>query len=414
MSSIEKKAERLSPGSVWESVGGSRYTVLAITNLSIAVDENASARQKEIFPTSVVFLNEENEIFSCDAERFLRMYQWLYYDKLIDSCMSQVYAANLGELGPVDRKKIEIEQERASKQDKNEEVTLAEQMLGGKYTIQFIPVSEESKPLVGSDALSQSLASYSVTLDSTGAHFYKFLFAINPVVNSATLNQVFNPEVSGEVDTYQKFIIESDFGIRDEIDWNTYCGLSLEVVNHESFLCLTLANIPEEEEEEDEDEGEEVNSTMVDAPEVSSEEAVQEIEEVPTEEENEGGVSAVTEESVASMEADDNESSTAEGITPVVEDDQSSFNESADEVDVKSENEVLPTDANLEIVSTENVSVTNDLELDDQVTDLCEESLPEENIEKNEVAADPETPHTLSAQLANAIAKKVIVEGGKE
>ena len=85
MSSIEKKAERLSPGSVWESVGGSRYTVLAITNLSIAVDENASARQKEIFPTSVVFLNEENEIFSCDAERFLRMYQWLYYDKLIDS-----------------------------------------------------------------------------------------------------------------------------------------------------------------------------------------------------------------------------------------------------------------------------------------------------------------------------------------
>lgn len=408
MSSIEKKAERLSPGSVWESVGGSRYTVLAITNLSIAVDENASARQKEIFPTSVVFLNEENEIFSCDAERFLRMYQWLYYDKLIDSCMSQVYAANLGELGPVDRKKIEIEQERASKQDKNEEVTLAEQMLGGKYTIQFIPVSEDSKPLVGSEALSQSLASYSVTLDSTGAHFYKFLFAINPVMNSATLNQVFNPEVSGEVDTYQKFIIESDFGIKDEIDWNTYCGLSLEVVNHESFLCLTLANIPEEEEEEDE--GEEVNSTVVDAPEVSSEEVVQEIEEVPAEEENEDVAPAVTEEPVASMEADDNESSSGESITPVVEDDQSSFNESADEVDSKSENEILPTDANLEIVSTENASVANDLELDDQVTNVSEESLPE----KNEVAADPETPHTLSAQLANAIAKKVIVEGGKE
>lgn len=399
---VQKKAELLGPGSVWESTRGSRYTVLAITNLAIASRETSSPRQRELFPISVVFLNEDNEIFSCEVDRFLRMYDWVYNDDVIDTYISQVYAANAGELGPVDRKRIEKEQkEKAVMAADEESATLAQQMLGGKYTIKFLPTTEDVKPLLSSEALAEALTSYSVNLDSTGARFYKFVFATNSVVDQRTISKTFNPEEYGdEENTYQKFTIESDIGVKDEIAWNTYCGISLEIINHESFIALTLADTVEGTQQE---------------------EPVQEENPVDIEDEL-ARLQSHIEESKNGEEPSDKTTLEADTAADVVE---------ADVV----EQEPLPTEAPIEVVATDNVQEAqpvvieaagedlnldnNDLVVDQTSTESSAADVVEEVQEdvvkaSEEVTADPETPHTLSSQLANTIAKQLVAHRVKE
>nr|DAH47984.1 MAG TPA: hypothetical protein [Caudoviricetes sp.] len=408
---IQKKAELLGPGSVWESTRGSRYTVLAVTNLAIASRETSSARQRQLFPISVVFLNEDNEIFSCEVDRFLRMYEWVYNDDVVDTYISQVYAANAGDLGPVDRKRIEKEQkEKAVMAADEESATLAQQMLGGKYTIKFLPTTDEVKPLLSSEALAEALTSYSVNLDSTGARFYKFVFATNSVVDQRTISKTFNPEEYGdEENTYQKFTIESDIGVRDEIAWNTYCGISLEIINHESFIALTLADTVEGTQEE------------------------------PVKEENTVDIEDELARLQAHIEEGENEPEVE--ATPEVEQNAAEVvTEDTPEV-VQTEvveQEPLPTEAPIEVVATDNVrevepvvieAASEDLNLDDNdlvvedqpstptessAADVVEEVQEDAVKASEEVTADPETPHTLSSQLANTLAKQLIAHRVKE
>lgn len=412
MSNLENKAQHLSPGSVWESLRGSRFTVLAVTNLTVATDENAPKRRRELFPLSVVFLNEENDIFSCNAESFLKAYDWVYNDEVVDSYMSQVYAANVGELGPVDRKKIEKEQKKITAKTEEDGATLAQQMLGAKYIIKFIAATEDAKIMLTSDALAEALTSYSVTLDSTGNRFYKFVFATNQIVNYSTLNATFNPEVYGEEEnTYQKFTIESDLGLKDEIAWNTYCGLSLEVINKESFIALTLADLSDAEQ----------------------------------------GTVEPQEENPASLE---DELSRLEAHVAETQNDVDSKEETSTAEDVESEEAVetvqpevvqeeLPTEAPIEVVDEAAITVTpaepstpqviesesEDLNLDnsDLVTepvstqpeyaaDVVEETQQsvEPQVEKSSViVADEDTPHTLRAQLATTLAKQILTNQNK-
>lgn len=409
MSNLENKAQHLSPGSVWESLRGSRFTVLAVTNLTVATDDNAPKRRRELFPLSVVFLNEENDIFSCNAESFLKAYDWVYNDEVVDSYMSQVYAANVGELGPVDRKKIEKEQKKITAKTEEEGATLAQQMLGAKYIIKFIAATEDAKIMLTSDALAEALTSYSVTLDSTGNRFYKFVFATNQVVNHSTLNATFNPEVYGEEEnTYQKFTIESDLGLKDEIAWNTYCGLSLEVINKESFIALTLADLSDAEQ----------------------------------------GTVEPQEENPASLE---DELSRLEAHVAQTQNDVDSKEETSAAEDVEAEEAVqsevvqeeLPTEAPIEVVDEAAITVTptepstpqviesesEDLNLDnsDLVTepvstqpeyaaDAVEETQQstEPQVEKSSViVADEDTPHTLRAQLATTLAKQILTNQNK-
>lgn len=409
MSNLEKKAQHLSPGSVWESLRGSRFTVLAITNLTVATDENASARRRELFPLSVVFLNEENDIFSCNAESFLKAYEWVYNDDVVDSYMSQVYAANVGELGPVERKKIEEEQKKSitAKSEKDEGATLAQQMLGAKYTIKFVPTSQEADILLSSEALAEALTSYSVTLDSTGNRFYKFVFATNSVVNYSTLNATFNPEVYGEEEnTYQKFAIESDLGVKDEIAWNTYCGLSLEVINHESFIALTLADLSDEEESA-------VHEAVEASEPVSLEDELSRLE-----------AHVVNAENVSTEEES-------------VETEVSDVNEQVEPTEVQVVQEELPTQAPIEVIDEALVTPTaetapseeadveeeEDLDLDKEdlvveqasAADVVEDTqMRESEVQKAEViTADEDTPHTLQAQLATTLAKQILTKQNK-
>ena len=418
MSNLEKKAQNLSPGSVWESLRGSRFTVIAVSNIAVATDENASKRKRELFPLSVVFLNEENDVFSCNAESFLKAYEFVYQDDVVDSYISQVYAANIGELGPVDRKKIEKEQKKSvAAKTEDAETSLAQQMLGAKYSIKFIPTSEKN-PILTSESLAQALTSYSVNLDSTGTRFYKFVFATNHVVNHSTLNATFNPEVYGdEENTYQKFMIESDLGVKDEIAWNTYCGLSLEIINQESFIALTLADIAESSEEVKEES--KVASFEEELSRIQGSNVVNPEPETET-------VKPETEE-VSNVET----SEEPEKLDEIDEIDE------IEEVKPEQVQEELPTEAPIELVedvkevqtSQAEESESEDLDLDNEDDDIVTGSFPKlasaaDVLEKEQnkedepeesamIGASEDTPHTMRDQLASALAKQILSNQNK-
>lgn len=417
MSNLEKKAQNLSPGSVWESLRGSRFTVIAVSNIAVATDENASKRKRELFPLSVVFLNEENDVFSCNAESFLKAYEFVYQDDVVDSYISQVYAANIGELGPVDRKKIEKEQKKSvAAKTEDAETSLAQQMLGAKYSIKFIPTSEKN-PILTSESLTQALTSYSVNLDSTGTRFYKFVFATNHVVNHSTLNATFNPEVYGdEENTYQKFMIESDLGVKDEIAWNTYCGLSLEIINQESFIALTLADIAESSEE------------------VKEESKVASFEEELSRIQGSNVVNPETE--TIEPEPETEEVSNVETSEEPEKLDEIDEVEDIEEVKPEQVQEELPTEAPIEVVedvkevqtSQAEESESEDLDLDNE-DDLVTGSFPnlssaadvlekeqnkeDEPEESAMIGASEDTPHTMRDQLASALAKQILSNQNK-
>lgn len=417
MSNLEKKAQNLSPGSVWESLRGSRFTVIAVSNIAVATDENASKRKRELFPLSVVFLNEENDVFSCNAESFLKAYEFVYQDDVVDSYISQVYAANIGELGPVDRKKIEKEQKKSvAAKTEDAEASLAQQMLGAKYSIKFVPTSEKS-PILTSESLAQALTSYSVNLDSTGTRFYKFVFATNHVVNHSTLNATFNPEVYGdEENTYQKFMIESDLGVKDEIAWNTYCGLSLEIINQESFIALTLADIAEASEE------------------VKEESEVASFEEELSRIQGSTVVNPETE--TIEPESETEEVSNVETSEEPEKLDEIDEIEDIEEVKPEQVQEELPTEAPIEVVedvkevqtsqTEENESEDLDLDNEDDIVtgsfpnlssaaDVLEkeQNKEDEPEESAMIGASEDTPHTMRDQLASALAKQILSNQNK-
>lgn len=420
MSNLEKKAQNLSPGSVWESLRGSRFTVIAVSNIAVATDENASKRKRELFPLSVVFLNEENDVFSCNAESFLKAYEFVYQDDVVDSYISQVYAANIGELGPVDRKKIEKEQKKSvAAKTEDAETSLAQQMLGAKYSIKFIPTSEKN-PILTSESLAQALTSYSVNLDSTGTRFYKFVFATNHVVNHSTLNATFNPEVYGdEENTYQKFMIESDLGVKDEIAWNTYCGLSLEIINQESFIALTLADIAESSEE------------------VKEESKVASFEEELSRIQGSNVVNPETETIEPEPETEEvSNVETSEEPEKLDEIDEIDEIEDIEEVKPEQVQEELPTEAPIELVedvkevqtsqTEENESEDLDLDNEDDIVtgsfpnlsssaDVLEkeQNKEDEPEESAMIGASEDTPHTMRDQLASALAKQILSNQNK-
>lgn len=424
---IEKKLGHLVPGAVWESARGNRYTVIGLSNITVEMNERASVRQHELFPLSVVFLNEENDFFSCRADAFISAYEYVYLDTVVADYVKQLMLANNGELGPIKRAKIEKAQKKPEK--KVEGATLAEQMLGSKYTLEFVPMVEGGRPLLTSNTLADALTSYSVTLDSTGSRFYKLIFATSRLVNLDTLNTTFNPDVYGdEENTYQKFILVSDAGLKDEIEWNTFCGISLEIQQHESFLAVTLANVVETETEAEpqvEEEPLDINEALrrteqaigatienetadetvdVLAAEVAENETESEQEAEPETEQADPVVIDLPTEAPIELVTQGEEASQFV-VNPQA---QGSISATAKPEQVASVTVPHSTDTPVQVQPV--ADAAPDLDLDEQ--DLVTEDLPETaevvRTTKTEVAADHDTPHTLNAQLASALAKQLL------
>lgn len=426
---IEKKLGHLVPGAVWESARGNRYTVIGLSNITVEMNERASARQHELFPLSVVFLNEENDFFSCRADAFISAYEYVYLDTVVADYVKQLMLANNGELGPINRAKIEKAQKKPEK--KVEGATLAEQMLGSKYTLEFVPMVEGGRPLLTSNTLADALTSYSVTLDSTGSRFYKLIFATSRLVNLDTLNTTFNPDVYGdEENTYQKFILVSDAGLKDEIEWNTFCGISLEIQQHESFLAVTLANVVESEPEAEsepqvEEEALDINEALR-----RTEQAIgATIENEPVDSVTDALAAEVVENETESEQEAEPETEQAdpvvidlpteapielvtqgeEGSQFVVNPQaQGSISATAKPEQVASVAVPHSTDTPVQVQPV--TDAAPDLDLDEQ--DLVTEDLPETaevvRTTTTEVAADHDAPHTLNAQLASALAKQLL------
>lgn len=245
----DDKIKHLSQGSVWSNKHGHLYTVLAVTNISIHETEH-SERQREVFPLCVVFLNSENDIFSCDAERFLRMYEYEENNNQVDECMNNVYRANIGELDIEDEEEDEISivdsEESENDEDgqieeeiaklevepKKTEVSLAEQMVKSELPFEFF--TDVADPIISPEDLTSALCGYSEYVDFGGTHFHKFLFNANSAVNIDSLTTAFSHE-------YSKAVISSVLCGSVELTWNVFCNATVEFHNATQQLVVIVA-----------------------------------------------------------------------------------------------------------------------------------------------------------------------------
>lgn len=256
-----EKAKHLVQGSVWVNKKGRQYTVLAVSNISVHENENSSERQLETFPLCVIFLNSENDVFSLDVDKFIKVYEYDSDNENVDICMNNVFDANVGKYKPEDVEEIaveDIEIDASSEEDlesesdihkfkteQNEEsVEVAEE----KPVIESATESEVKLPFdfesngepfpIMIDELKTSLCGYSEYVDGTGNHFHKFLFTPSENVTIKNLRTAFDPEVKGAY--YSAVINYSEEPI--SIEWNTLCNVTVEYHNSGVQIVVIVAN----------------------------------------------------------------------------------------------------------------------------------------------------------------------------
>lgn len=92
----ENAASLLVAGSQWKSRHGKVFTVVAISNATLP------KRYAKLCPISVVYMDQEGQIFSIRADVFMQNYDYVQVDEVFGSFVDQVFAYNAGDLSADD------------------------------------------------------------------------------------------------------------------------------------------------------------------------------------------------------------------------------------------------------------------------------------------------------------------------
>lgn len=92
----ENAASLLVAGSQWKSRHGKVFTVIAISNATLP------KRYAKLCPISVVYMDQEGQIFSIRADVFMQNYDYVQVDEVFGSFVDQVFAYNAGDLSADD------------------------------------------------------------------------------------------------------------------------------------------------------------------------------------------------------------------------------------------------------------------------------------------------------------------------
>lgn len=252
-----EKAKHLVQGSVWVNRKGRKYTVLAVSNISVHENESSSERQLDMFPLCVIFLNSENDVFSLDVDKFIKAYEYDSDNNDLDICMNNVFDANVGKYKPEDVEEIAVEDIEidASNEDlesdsdihkfkdneqiealESSEPSVTETESTAKLPFDF-EANGEPFPIT-IDELKDSLCGYSEYVDGTGNHFHKFLFTPSENVTIKNLRTAFDPEVKGAY--YSAVINYNEEPI--SIEWNTLCNVTVEYHNLGVQIVVIVAD----------------------------------------------------------------------------------------------------------------------------------------------------------------------------
>lgn len=249
-----EKAKHLVQGSVWVNKKGRKYTVLAVSNISVHENENSSERQLEMFPLCVIFLNSENDVFSLDVDKFIKVYEYDSDNENLDVCMNNVFDANVGKYKPEDVEEIAVEDIEidASNEDslesdadihkfKTEQAEVADEQPSVIESTAKLPFDFKAngEPFpISMDELKDSLCGYSEYVDGTGNHFHKFLFTPSNNVTIQNIRTAFDPEVKG---VYYSAVINYKEG-PISIEWNTLCNVTVEYHNSSVQIVVIVAD----------------------------------------------------------------------------------------------------------------------------------------------------------------------------
>ena len=92
----ENAASLLVAGSQWKSRHGKVFTVVAISNATLP------KRYAKLCPISVVYMDQEGQVFSIRADVFMQNYDYVQVDEVFGSFVDQVFAYNAGDLSADD------------------------------------------------------------------------------------------------------------------------------------------------------------------------------------------------------------------------------------------------------------------------------------------------------------------------
>lgn len=92
----ENAASLLVAGSQWKSRHGKVFTVVAISNATLP------KRYAKLCPISVVYMDQEGQVFSIRADVFMQNYDYVRVDEVFGSFVDQVFAYNAGDLSADD------------------------------------------------------------------------------------------------------------------------------------------------------------------------------------------------------------------------------------------------------------------------------------------------------------------------
>lgn len=247
-----EKAKHLVQGSIWVNKKGRKYTVLAVSNISVHENEKASERQLEMFPLCVIFLNSENDVFSLDVDKFINAYDYDSDNENVDECMNNVFDANVGkyksDIEEVSVDDIEIdasndedtESDIHKFKDNAEEVAVdtEESIQESNEVKKVLPFDFEAngEPVISKNELKSALCGYSEYVDGTGNHFHKFLFTPSENVTIQNLKVSFDPSVN----SYTSAVINYKEPI--SVEWNTLCNVTVEYHNSDVQIVVIVAN----------------------------------------------------------------------------------------------------------------------------------------------------------------------------
>ena len=252
-----EKAKHLVQGSIWVNKKGRKYTVLAVSNISVHENEKASERQLEMFPLCVIFLNSENDVFSLDVDKFINAYDYDSDNENVDECMNNVFDANVGKYkSDIEEISVDdIEIDASNDEDTESDIhkfkdNVEEVAVDAKepVTEESIQESEEVKkvlpfdfeangePVISKDELKSALCGYSEYVDGTGNHFHKFLFTPSENVTIQNLKISFDPSVN----SYTSAVINYKEPI--SVEWNTLCNVTVEYHNSDVQIVVIVAN----------------------------------------------------------------------------------------------------------------------------------------------------------------------------
>lgn len=245
-----EKAKHLVQGSIWVNKKGRKYTVLAVSNISVHENEKASERQLEMFPLCVIFLNSENDVFSLDVDKFINAYDYDSDNENVDECMNNVFDANVGkyksDIEEISVDDIEIdasndedtESDIHKFKDATEAVDTEEPIQESEEVKKVLPFDFEAngEPVISKDELKSALCGYSEYVDGTGNHFHKFLFTPSENVTIQNLKVSFDPSVN----SYTSAVINYKEPI--SVEWNTLCNVTVEYHNSDVQIVVIVAN----------------------------------------------------------------------------------------------------------------------------------------------------------------------------